>query len=55
MDNNTLIAIAALVSAAVAFGALLHSALTQRRTADESRKNNTINAFNTLQDKVLDI
>ncbi len=54
MDSNTIIAIAALVSAAIALGALVHSAVTQRRTADENRKNNTINAFNSLQDNVLD-
>ncbi len=51
---NLAIAIAACVSAAAAALTLGNSIKIQKQTADENRKNNSINAFNSLQDKVLD-
>lgn len=54
MDDNLIIAIAAVVSATLAFASLVNTVIIQRKTAAENKKNNTINAYNRLQDKVLD-
>ncbi len=51
---NLTIAVAAFASAVVAVLTLRNSIKIQKKTADDSRKNNTINAFNSLQDNVLD-
>lgn len=51
---NLIVALAALVSAGAAVGALWNSINIQKKTADENKKNNTIEAFNRLQDQVLD-
>ncbi len=51
---NLIIAVAAIVSAGAAVGALRNSIKIQEKTADENKKNNTIEAFNRLQDQVLD-
>ncbi len=54
MNDNHIIAIAAVISAVFAFATLFNTIVIQRKTAAENKKNNTISAYNRLQDKVLD-
>ena len=54
MDNDLLTAIASIITAMAAFGALFNSIRIQKQTAIENKQRITIEAFNRLQDKVLD-
>ena len=54
MNDDLIIAIAAVVSATLAFASLVNTVIIQRKTAAENKKNNTIRAYNRLQDQVLD-
>ena len=54
MNINLLTACAALISALASFGALINSIRIQKQSAKENKQRVTIEAFNRLQDLVLD-